>query len=274
MLKKLLAAARHNDSWLCVGLDPQPTLLPRPLARASQAEAIWEFNRQIIEATSELVCAYKPNIAFYEALGPRGLEILQRTREHIPAHLPVICDAKRGDVAHTNKAYAQALFSLYNFDAVTVNPYLGFEALEPWLSYPDKGLFLLCRTSNPGAGQFQDLNCVGRPLYTQIATAAARWDQSWSGRLGLVVGATYPTELATVRQIVGEAMPLLLPGVGAQGGDLVQAVQAGMNEAGELALISVSRSVIYASAGADFASAARAAAQQLRNQINRARRRD
>lgn len=270
MLEKLLAAARRNDSWLCIGLDPQSEVLPRALAQMDAAKAVWEFNRQIIDATSQFVCAYKPNIAFYEALGPRGLEALQQTREYIPKDLLIICDAKRGDIASTAQAYAQALFGFYDFDAVTVNPYLGFDALEPFLGYPDKGLFVLCRTSNPGARDFQDLDCEGHPLYQRVAERVASWSEA-NDQLGLVVGATYPEEMAAVRKIVGEAMPILVPAVGVQGGDVERAVQAGMNAQGERALISTSRSVIYASAEDDFAQAAGVAARRLRDEINAAR---
>jgi orotidine-5'-phosphate decarboxylase len=270
MIEKLLAAAQRHDSWLCVGLDPQIGRIPSPIARTDPARAVWEFNRQIIDATHEFVCAYKPNIAFYEALGPRGLEALQQTREYIPDDLLVICDAKRADIASTDQAYAQALFGYYGFDAVTVNPYLGLEALEPFLGYPEKGLFVLCHTSNPGARDFQELNCGDRPLYQRVAERVASWGQ-YSGRLGLVVGATYPEELVEVRRIVGQTMPILVLGVGVQGADLTSAVRGGMNTQGERALISSSRSVIYSSSGQDFAQAAGRAAQHLRDEINVAR---
>jgi orotidine-5'-phosphate decarboxylase len=270
MIEKLLAAARRNDSWLCVGLDPQIEKIPSSIARTDPAKAVWEFNRQIIDATHEFVCAYKPNIAFYEALGPRGLEALQQTREYIPKDLLTICDAKRGDIASTDQAYAEALFGYYDFDAVTVNPYLGLEALEPFLSYREKGLFVLCHTSNPGARDFQELDCGGHPLYQRVAERVTSWSQ-YSGRLGLVVGATYPDELMAVRRIVSETTPILVLGVGIQGADLTSAVRGGMNSHGEQALISTSRSVIYASAGDDFAQAAGKMAKRLHDEINVAR---
>ena len=211
---KLLNISRKNKSLLCVGLDPSPELMPRV--------SIVEFNKAIITATSDLVCAYKPNLAFYEALGVEGLTILEKTVEYIPADIPIIGDAKRGDIGNTAKAYAKALFSTFGFDAATVNPYLGFDSLEPFISYHDKGVFILCRTSNKGASDFQDLPCVsGPPLYEVVAQKAKQWNAY--GNVGLVVGATYPEELKKVRSIC-PGMCLLIPGIGAQGGDLDSAV--------------------------------------------------
>ncbi len=268
-LEKLLHVAKEHRSWLCVGLDPDLEKIPSFLKERSIPEAVLEFNRQIIEATRDLVCAYKPNSAFYEVLGPRGWEILQQTRALIPRAIPVILDAKRGDIPNTSRKYAQSAFEIYGFDAVTVSPYMGFDSIEPFLDYRDRGVFLLCRTSNPGARDFQDLDCEGRPLYERVAERAKSWSKHYPGQIALVVGATHPEELCRVRAIVGEEFFILVPGVGAQRGDLAAAMRAAANEQGERAIISVSRSVLYASAGEDFAEAARRQAQKLRDEIKK-----
>jgi orotidine-5'-phosphate decarboxylase len=264
--EKLLAAARTNDSLLCVGLDIVLSSLPAPLPRT--VESVVPFNRAIVEATADLVCAYKPNLAFYEALGQAGLEALARTLELIPKHIPVIGDAKRGDIGHTAQAYARALFETFGFDAVTVNPYLGRDALQPFLDYADRGVFVLCRTSNPGAVDFQDLSVGGKPLYQVVAEKVVEWDRH--GNAGLVVGATYPDEISLVRGLAPE-LPLLVPGVGAQAGDVRAAVAAAVDARGELAVVNSSRQVIYAANDARFAEAARSAALTLKDEINRAR---
>ncbi len=259
---KLTGASRRNKSLLCVGLDSDPELLPEGLG-------IFEFNQAIIDATSDLVCAYKPNLAFYEALGTEGLEALKRTVEYIPSDIPVIGDAKRGDIGNTARAYARAIFNYFNFDATTVSPYLGFDSIEPFIEYRDKGVFILCRTSNPGAADFQSLRCETgngtRPLFEIVALKASQWNIH--GNIGLVVGATYPEELKIVRQNHPD-MPLLIPGVGAQGGDLAITVNYGVDARGEKAIINSSRQIIFASRGRDFAEAARRAALTLRDQIN------
>jgi len=257
-IDKLLNASRKNKSSLCIGLDPDPELMPKM--------DVLDFNKAIIDATHDLVCAYKPNLAFYEALGVEGLTILHKTIEHIPADIPIIGDAKRGDIGNTAKAYAKALFSAFNFDAATVNPYLGSDSVEPFINYQDKGVFLLCRTSNPGALDFQDLACTsGFLLYEMVAYKAREWNIY--GNIGLVVGATYPEELKKVRSICPE-MPLLIPGIGAQGGDLAWAVNYGVDAQGEKAIFNVSRQILYASKGEDFAQAARNVAEKIRKQIN------
>lgn len=270
--ERLTQAARERKSLLCVGLDSDIERIPSFLRREHGERALLEFNRRIIEATKDLVCGYKLNLAFYEQLGPQGLELLKETIAYIPDDLVKIADAKRGDIGHTARAYARALFDGYGFDAATVNPYLGLEALEPFLKYEDRGIFVLCRTSNPGAREFQDLKCNGKPLYLWIAEAVARANEQF-GNLGLVVGATWPEELKEIRELVGEEMPILIPGIGAQAGDLEKAVKYGTNSRGELAIINVSRAVIFASSGEDFASTARAAAQRLREEIERYRHR-
>lgn len=270
--ERLLEAARRRGSLLCVGLDPDMTQIPEFLHHEHDERALLEFNRRIIDATSDLVCAYKLNLAFYEALGPQGLEMMAETIDYIPKELITIGDGKRGDIGNTSRAYAKALFAHYGFDAATVNPYLGLEVLEPFLGYRDRGVFVLCRTSNPGAGEFQDLECEGKPLYLQVAEAVGRADERF-GNLGLVIGATWPEELKEIRELVGEGMPLLIPGVGRQAGDLEKAVRYGTNSRGELAIINSSRGVIFASGREDFAEAARTAAERLRDEINRYRRR-
>ena len=257
-IDKLLAASRKNQSLLCVGLDPDPALMPEI--------NIAEFNKAIIAATSNLVCAYKPNLAFYEALGIPGLEALEQTIDCIPDNIPIIGDAKRGDIGNTAKAYAKGLFEAFNFDAVTINPYLGFDSIEPFMTFQDRGIFILCRTSNPGAADFQDLTGPdGKPLYQLVAEKARQWNTT--GNIGLVVGATYPQELEIIRKLCPE-MPLLIPGIGAQGGDLVQVVRNGIDAHGEKAIIAVSRQMLYASSGKDFSEAAQRVAQDLRTKIN------
>ncbi len=270
-LEKLLTASRRNQSLICIGLDPEYERLPQHLL--DQPNPVLAFHREIIEATADLVCAYKPNLAFYEALGPAGLVTLQETIRLIPAHIPVIGDAKRGDMGNTARQYARALFDVYQFDAVTVNPYLGQDSLQPFFDYQDKGILVLCRTSNPGARDLQDVRINDghggqEPLYEYIARQVLTWNSA--GNAGLVVGATYPAELQRIRQIAPE-LPILIPGVGAQGGDLQEAARAGVDASGERAIISVSRSVLYASNGHDFAEAAARVTRSLRNQANQAR---
>jgi orotidine-5'-phosphate decarboxylase len=269
---RLEAAARQNKSLLCVGLDPDPERMP---ARPGAPPDVAAFNRAIIEATADLVCAYKPNLAFYEALGEAGMAALADTLAAVPPHIPTIGDAKRGDVGHTARAYAQAMFDGWGFDAVTVNPYLGGDALAPFLERDDRGVFVLCRTSNPGAAELQDLlvrsgegEAGSRPLFEVVAERARAWNSR--GNVGLVVGATYPEELGRVRELCPQ-MTFLVPGVGAQGGDLEASLRCGLNERGGGLIISVSRQVAYASREKDFARAARRAAQGLRDQINRER---
>jgi orotidine-5'-phosphate decarboxylase len=258
---KLALAAATNRSLLCIGLDPDPDRLP--------IEDIAAFNREIIAATSDLVCAYKPNVAFYEALGATGYAALAQTVKDIPSSIPVLGDAKRGDVPNTAEAYARAMYDVWGFDAVTVNPYLGFDAVEPFLR-PGKTAFLLCRTSNPGAGDLQDLavGSEGEPLYRVIARMAA--ERVENGNLGLVVGATYPEEAVAIRKLA-PGLTILVPGLGPQGGELEAAVAANLNRSGGGALFNASRQVLYASRGKDFAEAARRVALELRDAINAVR---
>jgi len=258
-IEKLHSAVQKNDTLLCVGLDPRPDRLPRGFHGADNP--FLAFNRAVIEATADLVCAYKPNFAFYEAQGLAGLEALRETVRAVPPEIPVILDAKRSDIGSTAEAYARAAFELWGVDAITVNPYLGGDSLEPFLRYADRGVFILCHTSNPGASDFQTLVTEGRPLYEVVAERAVRWNRA--GNVGLVVGATYPDALRRVRAIAPD-VPILLPGVGAQGGDLPAALQAGLTAAGDGVIVNASRSVI-------FADDPRAAARDLRDAINVAR---
>ena len=264
-VERLDTACGASQSLVCVGLDPDPALMP--------VEDVFSFNKAIVDATHDLICAYKPNLAFYEALGLGGLQALAQTVQHIREVAPsvvLIGDAKRGDIGNTAAAYARALFEVWGFDAATVNPYLGSDAVEPFLAYQDRGVFILCRTSNPGAGDFQDMlvahgEDTPHPLYQMVALRAMRWNRH--GNVGLVVGATYPEELSRVRKLCPD-MPILIPGIGSQAGDLEQSVMRGVDTQGRRAIINSSRGIIYASRGADFAELARAATMKLRDAIN------
>ena len=267
-IEQLERAWDVNGSLVCVGLDPEIERFPPQVV--DQASPIFQFNKAIIDATADIVCAYKPQFAHYAAY--EAEDQLERTIDYIQSTypgIPVILDSKRGDVGNTAERYAIEAFERYHADAVTVNPYLGGDSMEPFLKYEDKGVIILCRTSNPGAGDLQDLEVGGRRLFHIVADLAARrWNTR--GNCALVVGATYPRELAEVREIVGN-MPFLVPGVGAQGGDVAQAVQSGQTAAGAGLVISSSRSILYASSGEDFVSAAREATLKLRDQINASR---
>jgi orotidine-5'-phosphate decarboxylase len=261
---------QQADSLLCVGLDPDPARFP-PHLRAAD-DAVLRFCRAIVDATADLVCAFKPQIAYFASIGAENQ--LERLIAHIHAEhpdVPVILDAKRGDIGATAEHYAQEAFGRYDADAVTLSPFMGRDSIEPFLAHSGRGAFLLCRTSNAGGNDLQMLDVDGVPLYQRLALLAAR---QWNGggQLGLVVGATYPAELGLVRNLVGD-MPLLVPGIGAQGGDIAASVAAGQTADGTGMVINSSRAILYASAGADFAERARAAAQATRDEINRHRRR-
>jgi orotidine-5'-phosphate decarboxylase len=244
--------------------------LPADLARLTAADWLPKFLCGIVDATHDLVCCYKPNLAFFEALGLVGQAGLRTVLKAIPKEIPVLVDAKRGDMANSLDAYARAIFEDLGADAMTVNPYLGGDALAPAFAYADRGVFVLCKTSNPGSGELQDVRVAGsgEPLFVHVARRALTWDRH--GSLGLVVGATYPDDLATVRRVAPD-VPILIPGIGAQAGDLEQAVRAGIDATGQNALINASRSIMYASSGADWQQAARAEASRLRTAINAAR---
>ncbi len=260
---KLHAAWDTADSMLCVGLDPDPSRLPVHLGVGM--EALQRFCIDIVDAVADQVCAIKPQIAYFSAVGAE--RVLEDVCEHVRVrhpHVVLILDAKRGDIGDTAALYAREAFVRYGADAVTVNPYLGTDSLEPFLRTPGKGTIVLCRTSNAGSGEFQTMQ-DGETLYRRVArTAQEKWRHM--GDVGLVVGATYPTELAEVRSIVGD-MPLLIPGVGAQGGDVEAVVRAGRTPNGTGMIINSSRAVLYASDGRDFAAAARSVAVASRNAI-------
>ena len=265
-LTRLERACQTNESLVCAGLDPEPERLP--------VDDVFEFNRAIVDATADLVCAYKPNLAFYEALGVPGLEALARTIDHIrsvASNVLVIGDAKRGDIGPSAQAYAKAMFQVWGFDAVTANAWGGRDSLGPFLEYRERGVFVWCRGSNPGARQFQDLKVglgeeAAIPLFMEVARSCGQWNDHRN--IGLVAGATVPDQLKQIREACPE-MPLLIPGVGAQGGNLEASVRAGADSNGRLAIINSSRGIIYASAGGDFDVAARQAAANLKDGINR-----
>ncbi|WP_241687792.1 orotidine-5'-phosphate decarboxylase [Janthinobacterium sp. 17J80-10] len=267
---KLAAAWSANDSLLCVGLDPDMEKLPEQLQW--EPNAIYTFCKGIIDATADLACAFKPQIAYFAALrAEEQLEaICNYLREYYP-HIPIVLDAKRGDIGATAEQYAREAFERYRADAVTVNPYMGFDSVAPYLEWKDRSAIVLCRTSNPGGSDLQFLNIDGQPLYQHVARMVAeKWNTN--GQCGLVVGATFPKELEQVRAIVGD-MPLLVPGIGAQGGDIPATVTAGRTAAGAGMMINSSRAILYAkpAAGEEYAQAARRVALETRDAINRAR---
>lgn len=266
-INKLSAAWMANNSLLCVGLDPDLAKLPAELRDAP--DGITTFCTRIIDATADLACAFKPQIAYFAALGAEQQleDICRYLREHYP-HIPLILDAKRGDIGATATQYAREAFERYGADAVTVNPYMGEDSLDPYLAWQDRGVIILCRTSNPGGSDLQFLQTDGEPLYQRVARLVAnKWNKN--GQCALVVGATFPEELAQVRAIVGD-MPLLVPGIGAQGGDIAATVGAGQTANGMGMMISSSRAIIYAQpqAGEDYADAARRVAIETRDAIN------
>ena len=267
-IEKLSLSQEQNASWLCVGLDPQPDRLP--VQALKWDEPILPFNKAIIDATADLVCAYKPNLGFYLQWGAAGIIALERTIAYIPAHLPIIIDCKTGDIGHTQAAWATGLLDYWGVDAITVNPYVGAEAVLPVVGRrPDKAVYLLARTSNPSATDFQGDLAGGQGLSADVIRQSQGWETD--GHIGYVVGATYPEQMAVAREMAPQAN-FLIPGIGVQGGNLESAVLHGPDTiAGPI--ISASRSVIYASAGMNFAEAAREAASQLRDQINQVRQR-
>ena len=272
-MQSLQQAWARNDSLVCVGLDPTPAKFPVHLR--DEPDAVFAFCAAIVDATADLVCAYKPQIAHFAAL--RAEATLERLIAHIHTRhpdVPVILDAKRGDIGSTAQHYVSEAFDRYQADAVTVNPYLGRDAIQPFLDRADKGVVILCHTSNPGAADLQDLlvhDAAGAslPLYQHLARTIAR-DWNAHGNCVLVTGATWPAQLGEVRALVGD-MPLLVPGIGAQGGDVEAVVHQGRTPAGAGLLVSSSRAILYASAGKDFAQAARTATSALRDTINRFR---
>jgi len=265
--QQLQSAWASQGSMLCVGFDPDPKRLP--LSLQGKPEGIFEFCREIADATADLVCSFKPQFAYFASQRAEAQleKLIQYLKDKYP-HIPVILDSKRGDIGSTADHYALEAFERYGADAVTVNPYMGFDTIEPYLKHAGKGVIVLCRTSNPGGSDLQFLNVnLGEPLYLHVAKLAS---QQWnsSGQLSLVVGATFPEEIAKVRAIVGD-MPLLIPGIGAQGGDIDTTVKAGSiaGAPGTGMIINSSRAILYASSGSDFAQAARAVAQSTRDAL-------
>jgi len=266
--EKLLRAADINKNWLCIGLDPDMGKLPETLPK--NIDGIMQFLKEVIDATKDIVCAYKPNSAFYEQFGVDGISLLKEIIDYIPNEIPVILDAKRGDIGNTSRMYAVSAFEHLNVDALTVNPYMGYDCVKPFLDYKDKGVFILCLTSNPSAVDFQkrlvnDDSKASKMIYELVAEKALSWNDN--DNTGLVVGATSPTELSEIRNSIGDDIPILIPGVGAQGGDLEASLKAGGNSNGQLAIINVSRSVLYASNKDDFADKSREKAMKLVSQM-------
>ncbi|MDO8639360.1 MAG: orotidine-5'-phosphate decarboxylase, partial [bacterium] len=266
--QKLDKITKKNKSFVCVGLDSDYSVISQFYKEKSVEKTIFLFNKKIVDSTFDLVCAYKPNSAFYEAYGVEGLNALSQTIDYIKKtypEIPIILDAKRADIGNTNNGYVKFAFDTLNADAVTLHPYLGKEALEPFLARKDKGIIILVRTSNPGAGEFQDLLINKQPLYQIVAKNIAK---NWNlhKNCGVVVGATYPKELKIIRKIVGD-MPILIPGIGAQGGDIKQTVCAGKNSKVYGIIINSSRFIILASKNKDFAKVARQKTIELKDQI-------
>lgn len=266
--EKLLSVTHTNNSLLCVGLDTNLEKIPKFLFE-SYKNPLLDFNKEIVDATKDLVCAYKLNMAFYEVAGKKGFEALEKTVQYIPRAVFIILDGKRNDIGSTAQKYAQSLFETLKADAVTVNPYLGKDSVAPFLEYKDKCSFILCRTSNPSARDFQDLCVEGKLMYQIIAQKIREWNTNEN--CGAVVGATYPEELEVIRSILGESIPILIPGVGKQGGDVGRTVINGTNSKRELAIINSSREIIFASDKEDFAQQARMKADSVRCEINKFR---
>lgn len=271
-IDKLGAAIRRNDSLLCVGLDPDVAKFPDEIK--GRPDAVFEFCKAIIDATVSSACAFKPQIAYFAAMAAE--DQLQAICDYLNAtypQIPIVLDAKRGDIGATAEQYAREAFERYKADAVTVNPYMGFDSVEPYMQWADKGVIVLCRTSNPGGSDLQFLQVDGKPLYQHVAKLVAeKWNLN--GQCALVVGATFPQEIAEVRKIVGD-MPLLVPGIGAQGGDIESTVNAGQTADGAGMMINSSRAILYAkrAGGESFADAAARVARETRDAINKFRQR-
>lgn len=264
---RLQRRATSADSLLCIGLDPAIGRMPAGIP--DTADGVIEFCERLVDATADLALAFKPNLAFFLAYGADGLDALYTIRDMIPTDVPVILDCKIGDIGSTADAYATAWFDELDVDAITVHPYLGEDSLEPFLARHDKGVIVLAKTSNPGSGDLQDqhLTATDLPLFHYVAQRASHWNASYPATVGLVVGATFPGQLRQVRD-VAPSLPILLPGLGSQGGDLEASLEAGLLPDGTGVLCSSSRGIMYASSGDDFADAARTAAIRLRDQIN------
>ncbi len=266
--QKLTTISHNNNSLVCIGLDVDKEKMPKFLFESSKHPYL-EFNKSIIDSTKDLVCAYKLNMAFYEVLGTEGFELLKKTIKYIPKDVVVILDGKRNDIGNTARKYAQTLFETLSADAITVNPYLGKDGVAPFLEYKDKCSFILCRTSNASSGDFQDLAVSETPFYQIVAKKIKEWNEN--DNCGAVVGATYPEELKTIRGILGDGMPILIPGIGKQGGDVEKTIKNGTNSKGKMAVINSSRGIIFAGDDEDFATVSRKKAISLRDEINKYR---
>jgi len=269
-LEKLDKAVEKNNSLVCVGLDPDLDKLPGQFKTVD--DGFYEFCKAIVDATHDLVCAYKPNPAFFEALGSTGIVNLEKICSYIHENypeIPIIYDCKRGDIGNTNKAYAVSAFEHLQVDAVTLHPYFGKSSLQPFLDYKDKGMIIMIKSSNEGSGELQDLSVGDLRLFEHVSKQAKdNWNDN--GNIVLMVGATYPAELESVRKIAGEEMRILVPGVGTQGG-ASEMLKAGLNSQGKGLIINSSRSILYASSDEDFAQAARTETEKLKTQINQFR---
>jgi orotidine-5'-phosphate decarboxylase len=266
---KIKEIQEKNKSMICVGLDLDRKKIPA--AYTSSIKGLYDFATGIIEATQDIVAAYKPNLAFYEELGGEGFSLLEKIISRIPDDIVVIADAKRGDIGNTAQHYAYAMFERLKADWVTLNPYMGYDSIRPFLDYQGKGAFILCLTSNTGSRDFQLMHVVNKPIYMYVAEKVAYWNKE--NNLGLVAGATHPEQLGDIRNAAG-GMPILIPGVGAQGGDLEKAVKEGTNNFQSPALINVGRSVLYAGGEDNFAEAARAEVERLNEAVSGLRKTD
>ena len=266
-LQKLENARKKNNSLLCVGLDTDLSKVPDNIKKS--AESLFEFNKAIIDATKDLVCCYKPNIAFYEAEGIPGLQALEKTIDYIPKDIPIILDAKRGDIGNTCDKYAAACFDQMKVDAVTLSPYMGYDSISPFAKYSGKAIFILVKTSNNSAIDFQDVkNAAGEPLYITVARKIMAWQKESAATLGAVAGATYPEDLKAIREVLGE-LPILIPGLGSQGGEGQKTVKFGAGVSGKSPImINSSRAIIHASSNRDFAEVARNVAIKTKEQLN------
>ena len=266
--QKLADISHNNNSLVCIGLDVDKEKMPKFLFESSK-HPYFEFNKSIIDSTKDIVCAYKLNMAFYEVLGVEGIRLLEKTIKYIPKDVVIILDGKRNDIGNTARKYAQTMFETLHADAITVNPYLGKDGVAPFLEYKDKCSFILCRTSNDSAGDLQDLIISKTPVYQVVAKKIKEWDEN--NNCGAVVGATYPEELKTIRNILGDEIPILIPGIGKQGGDVKKTIKNGTNSKGKMAVINSSRDIIFAGDGKDFAEISRRKTMSLRDEINKFR---
>jgi orotidine-5'-phosphate decarboxylase len=265
-VKELVNIQQTNKSMICLGLDLDPKKMPAEYGNS--VKGMFEFAHRVIDATADVVCAYKPNMAFFEALGPEGFSLLRLIVQRIPEHVPIILDGKRGDIGNTAQFYADSMYNIFRASWVTINPYMGYDSMRPFLEYKGKGVFVLCLTSNPGSKDFQQLKVDGVPLYCIVAQRTHYWNKEQN--CGLVVGATHPDQLQEIREVAGD-MPLLVPGVGAQGGSLEESALLATDNFRKPAVINVSRSVLYASTEKDFAVRARSEIMRMNAEVERLR---